>query len=139
MPTKDHMIPFSSGTQACGWMSRNCDCCVKAFKPNNGEPPDFDATQKLVNLGRECKHKFKIDWGFISGEVPIETSLAIGGTEKDFPKKCILWSDDSNDGYKPTPRKPKDAPDNQLCMPFGINEILAQSEPISLKIEPCNA
>jgi len=129
MATKDHMIPFSSGTQACGWMSRNCDCCVKAFRPKNPEcPPDFNATQKLVNLGIECKYKFDIDVAHITSEVPIATSLSIGGTDKDFPKQCILWSDNSNDGYKPPPRKPKDAPDNQMCMPFALNEIVPERE-----------
>lgn len=108
---------------------------MKSFKSKseNG-PPDFAATKRLVNLGMECKMKFHIDLGFVTGEVPIETAKLVGWTEENgWPSDCMMYSDDRDDGWKPPPRKPKEPPDNQLCFPFLINEIsLATSNPADM-------
>lgn len=128
METKTESIsPFSNGTEAMCWLDQNCDNCVKAYVPKNPElgMPDFDTTQRLVNLGRECRLKFAIDLGFITGEIPLEVASVIGYTEeKGFPEQCMMFSDNDDDGYKPNPRKPKDEPPSQFCLPFAINEIL---------------
>ena len=107
------------------WLDENCDRCVKSYKPLNGEMPDYNVTQKLVNLGRECKLKFALDYSMVTGELPTDIALQIGYTEQNgFPESCMLFSDDKNDGYKTPPRKPKDAPDGQMCLPFAINDIV---------------
>ena len=123
--TNEFISPFSSGTEAMCWVDENCDRCVKSFKPSNGEMPDYNTTQKLVNLGRECKMKFAIDVGFVTGEIPLEIAQSIGYTEeKGFPSSCLHFSDNDDDGFKTSPRKPKDEPPNQMCLPFVTNEIL---------------
>lgn len=125
--------PFSNGTEAMMWYEGNCDHCVKAFV-GKGNPPDYDTTQKLVNLGRECKIKFAIDLGNISGEVSIEIAEQMGYTkEKGFPWNCLHFSDSDNDRWKPSPRRPKGDNDLQLCMPFAINDIVMNEifEPIN--------
>jgi hypothetical protein len=119
---KRTITPFSNGSEAMMWYEGNCDTCVKAFKNNMH---DYDTTQKLVNLGRECKLKFALDLGNLSGELPIDIAEQIGYTEhKGFPQTCLKWSDDDNDKWKPAPRKPKGDNDLQLCMPFAINDIV---------------
>lgn len=117
--------PFSNGTEAMMWMDSNCDRCVKAHKVKWPEPPpDFAASKKLVNLGMECKMKLAIDLTFVDVDIPEDIAQLVGWTEeKGWPSDCMMYSDDDNDGWKPTPRTPKDAPDCQMCLPFAINEI----------------
>ena len=56
------MSPFSC-MEYFHWAAHNCDTCVRAFRPAKGkEMPDYNATQRLVNLGRECKIKFDIEY-----------------------------------------------------------------------------
>jgi hypothetical protein len=114
--------PFSSGTEAMMWLDHNCDRCVKSFKPKHSLP-DFKTTQNLVNLGRECRLKYHIDMGFITGDIPEDIAKQVGWTlEKGFPESCMMYSDNDDDGWKPTPRHPDRSPDNQLCFPFILDQ-----------------
>lgn len=117
--------PFSSGSEAMDWQWNNCDRCVRAFKPAEGKNmPDYSTTQKLVNLGRECTMKYAIDMGYMTGEVSVEIAALVGWTEeKGWPDSCMMFSDDDNDEWKPAPRKPY-GPDEQMCLPFAINDIV---------------
>lgn len=121
--------PFSNGTEFMMWLDSNCDQCVKSYKPTNGQMPDYKTTQRLVNLGMECKLKLAIDFSAITGEVSEDIARQVGWTpEKHWPEACMMFSDDENDGWKPAPKKPKDAPDCQMCLPFAINEIVMTEE-----------
>ena len=111
--------PFSSGTDAMCWLDRNCDRCVRAYKPKDwNNPPDFAASKKLVNLGLECKMKLAIDFGFISGEVPIDIAQLVGWNEEDgWPSGCAMFSDDEKERPKRRGKsKPKPPPENQTAL-----------------------
>lgn len=125
MKDEQQIRPFSNGTEFMCWLDNNCDRCVKAFKPKNGIIPDYKNTQRLVNLGLECKMKFAIDFSSITGEIPISIAKEIGYSEENgLSGNCMFFSDDNDDNWQPTPKKPKDAPDCQMCLPFAINEIV---------------
>lgn len=126
------ITPFSNGTEFMYWLDENCDRCVKAFRPAKGKDmPDYDTTQKLVNLGRECKIKFAVDVATgLDIPIPEDVARLEGWTpETGWKWNCMLYSDNDDDGWKPAPRKPKDAPDCQLCLPLEINAIALTKEP----------
>lgn len=120
---KDTIRPFSNGTEMLIWYEQHCDRCSKSFKPKNAEMPNFKTTQNLVNLGMECKFKFALDKSYWDGEFSKDLANQMGMKNDDIRLKCIHFSDDENDGWRPPKRKPKDSPDNQLCMPFINSEI----------------
>lgn len=102
------------------WAANNCDSCVRAFRPKNGkELPDYNATQRLVNLGRECKIKFAIEYAMgTSTDIPDEISALMGSGQ------CMMHSTDDKDGpRKPKPRKPPEDP-MQLMLLSVTDEIL---------------
>lgn len=128
------MIPFSNGTEYMYWTAENCDTCVRAFRPANGkEMPDFEITQKLVNLGRECRIKFAIEYsaGVGTGEVPDEVAALAGWKEgAGWPWQCMMHSDDDDDRWKPT-TKPRDpAGPNQLMLFSIIDEAMEETRNI---------
>lgn len=117
---------FSNGTEYMMWTEQNCDTCVRAFRPAKGkEMPDFNATQRLVNLGRECKIKFAIEYAAGSGvgDVPDDIAALVSGIPGKWSWQCMMHSSDDNDGpNKPRkPRPPKDtSEDPQQLMLFSI-------------------
>lgn len=113
------MKPFSC-MEYFHWAANNCDTCVRAFRPKKGkELPDYNATQRLVNLGRECKIKFAIEYAMgTSTDIPDEISALMGAGQ------CMMHSTDDKDGPpKPKPRKPPEDP-MQLMLLSVTDEIL---------------
>lgn len=119
------MTPFSNGSEAMTWYHHNCDQCVKAYHPTNGMWPKYSTLKQYVSCGKECKFKFHIDDGFITGEIPLSIAEQIGYTEeKGFPRNCLHFSDKDDDRYKhPKRPRPDDTPPNQMVMPFYLEEI----------------
>ena len=128
--SKEMCTPFSNGTEAMDWMDQNCDRCVKAYKPlKEGEWPSFKTMQTYCSIGKECKLKLHIDIGFITSEVPVDICKQIGMDEVGRLKNCMHFSDNEDDGFKPNPRpKPDNTPDNQMVMPFIIENCLNKKE-----------
>lgn len=124
----EQISPFSNGSEAMDWVCNNCGTCKRAHKPKDpNNPPNFSATVKLVNLGMECKMKLSVDFGFVTGTMAKEMAVLIGYTEENgFPDSCMFHSDDDRDGWHPV-YKPKQPPDNQMCLPFALNEICPET------------
>jgi hypothetical protein len=124
---EDPFRPFSNGTEAMMWLDGNCDRCVKAFHPNQdkGFPKKESTMQKYVTCGKYCKLQYWIDIGFIEGTIPMEIAKQIGLDENGHLKEqCMFFSDNDNDGFKYPKRTPPDnTPNNQLVMPFILDEI----------------
>lgn len=118
-------IPFNNGTSSMMWYGENCDRCVKAYKPINGEWAGESTLKDYVRCGKYCKLQYWLDIGFIEGVIPDEIAEQIG-KDKDYGLKqtCLLFSDNDNDGYKP-PKRPKPEPPNQLCMP--LNDLFQEA------------
>ena len=121
--------PFSSGSEAADWVYNNCDKCVRSYKPiKDGEWPSFKTMQQYCSIGKECKMKLAIDIGFITGEIPVDIAEQIGFRNEhknSLKQTCLFYSDNDDDGYKPKPRpKPDNTPDNQMVMPFIIEQTL---------------
>jgi hypothetical protein len=120
------MTPFSNGTEAMSWYYHNCEQCVKAYFPKEpGNWPKDSTIRQYISCGKECKMKYHIDYGFITGEIPVSIAEQIGYTEeKGFPSSCIMFSDKDDDRYRPPKRpSPDDTPPNQMVMPFYLEEI----------------
>ncbi len=116
------MNPFSC-MEYFHWAAHNCDTCVRAFRPAKGkEMPDYDTTQRLVNLGRECRIKFAIEYAMgTSTDAPDEISaLIIAG-------RCTMHSDNEDDGWKPKPRKPAPEDPRQIMLFSVVDEVLAEN------------
>jgi hypothetical protein len=126
-----NITPFSNGTEGMMWYDSNCDRCVKAYCPKEGKDlPDFEATQKLVNLGRECKLKFALDLSHITGEITEDIAKQIGYKD-GMPQQCLFFSDNEDDGWKPAPKKPIIPDPRQLnAFPLDTSNI-----PIEKKVE----
>lgn len=119
------MAPFSNGTEAMMWYDANCSRCTKAYFPaKDGDWPKDSTMKQYVSCGKECKLKYHIDWGFVTGEIPQEIAQQIGEDEYGLKQTCLLFSDNEDDGYKPPKRpRPDNTPPNQLLMPFYLQEI----------------
>lgn len=131
METETMIRPFSNGSQAMDWYYNNCEQCVKAYFPKkDGEWPSCKTMKAYCSIGKECKLKYQVDIGFITGEIPLETAKKIGYTEeKGFPCSCMMFSDNNDDGFKAPKRpKPDNTPDNQMVLPFLTNDILKGHE-----------
>lgn len=122
---KEQITPFSNGTEAMMWYDHNCERCSKAYFPEDGEYPKDSTMKQYISIGKECKCKYFIDWGFITSEIPLNIAEQMGYTEeKGFPWRCVLFSDKDDDRYKPPKRpRPDDTPPNQLVMPFYLQEL----------------
>lgn len=122
--------PFSNGSEAMDWVDNNCNRCVKAYRPKvEGDFPSFKTMQQYCSIGKECKLKFHIDMGFITGEIPVHIGEQIGFSDEhknSLKQTCLLYSDNDDDGYKPKPRPKPDGPLNQMVMPFIIEQTLKQ-------------
>ena len=118
--------PFSNGTEAMMWVSNNCDRCTKAFIPKNGEYPSDETMKQYISIGKECKLKYHIDYGFITGKIPLIIAKQIGLDEVyGLKESCMFYSDNEDDGFKyPKKPKPDTTPDNQMVMPFELDNIL---------------
>ena len=120
---KQMVIPFSSGTEGMNWYANNCSECKRAYLPKDGNYPSDKTMRNYVSCGKECKMKFAIDYGFITGEVDSEIIDLIGRNEHGWiAQSCRFFSDDDNDRYKAPKRPRPDAP-NQMVMPFILDEI----------------
>jgi len=131
MKTKNNVMqPFSNGTSAMMWYFENCDKCIKSFKPKNGEYPSDSTMKKYCSIGKECKMKYALDLGHITGTIPNEIAQQIGVDENfNLKDQCMMFSDDEDDGFKyPKKPKPDNTPDNQMVLPFTLNEILENHE-----------
>jgi hypothetical protein len=120
------ITPFSNGTEAMMWMDENCDHCTKAFHVDEEKGwPKESTLKEYVRCGKYCKFQYWIDISFIEAAIPKEIAEGMGYTEeKRFPRNCLHYSDNEDDGYKPPKRpKPDNTPDNQLLMPFFLQEI----------------
>ena len=128
------MIPFSNGSDFMYWHDHNCGTCVRAFRPAKGnQMPDYNATQKLVNLGRECRMKFALELaiGGGTGEISDDMAALIGwkGTGT-WPGQCMMHSDDDNDRWKPGPRKPPPEDDRQIMLFSIVDDVLLEQDQI---------
>ena len=122
---EDPFTPFSNGTEGMFWESRNCERCSKAWYPKDGNWPKESTIREYVRNGKYCKLQYWLHIGWIEGCIPTEIAQQIGVDEsKGGLKDCMLYSDNEDDGYKPPKRpKPDNTPDNQLTMPFYLQEI----------------
>lgn len=123
------MTPFSNGSDYMHWTAQNCDTCVRAYQPKGTELPDFDTTQKLVNLGRECRIKFAIELGAGggSGEVPDDVAALAGWKGDGWPQQCMMHSDDEDDRWRPKPKTPPEDP-RQLMLFSVVDEVLEEQQ-----------
>lgn len=125
--TNQSFTPFSNGTEAMIWYAHNCDRCVKAYRPKdpNNWPKD-ETMRQYISCGKECKFKYHLDWGHITGEIPMRIAEEMGYTEEKcvFPSNCMYFSDSDDDRYKAPKRpKPDNTPPNQMVMPFMFQEL----------------
>lgn len=113
------------------WQGENCDTCARAFRPARGnEMPDFYATRRLVNLGRECRIKFHMEMaaGSGTGEMPDNVAALAGWKgEGGLPWQCMMHSDDDNDRWKPARQVPPEDP-RQLMLFSIVDDVLRQQE-----------
>lgn len=124
---KETFRPFSNGSEAMVWYVDNCERCSKAYFPKDGEYPSDKTMKQYCSSGRECKLKYAIDFGFVTGEIPLDIAKQIGIDEQNggLKESCMMFSDNDDDGFKPPKRpKPDRTPDNQLVMPFLLDEVL---------------
>lgn len=116
------------------WTAHNCDTCVRAFRPKKGkELPDYNATQRLVNLGRECKIKFAIEYAMGTWtDMPDEIGALISGKAGQWSDQCMMHSSDPNDGPSNGPRKPRTPPEDPMqFMLFSIADEIENTERIA--------
>lgn len=122
--------PFSNGTGAMIWMDSNCDRCKKALSCYDSEryeqEVDKDGVESATKDGLNCFGEYAIACGFITGKVPEEISIWMGGTETHLPNQCRFFSDDDNDrpDRQPPPPNPK-----QLFIPFLCTSLFGFDDP----------
>lgn len=129
---------FSNGESARRWEAHNCEQCKRAFRPAEGKDyPDMKTSIKLINLGMECKLKLALDIGWITSTMSLDICKQIGIVGEPIhqdngltfvrlQQQCRFFSDDDKDGWHPV-YKPKEPPDNQMCLPFALNEICPET------------
>lgn len=107
------MKPFSNGSEFMYWYDNNCSRCTRAM--HMAEMPDFDVTQKMVNLGRECRLKFALDLavGGGTGEIPDDVAAVIGTGEHGLKESCMMFSDNEDDRWRP-PNNRKPPPEDPM-------------------------
>lgn len=120
----DPYFPFSNGTSAMIWYGENCGQCVKSWHPDiNKNPPSYETQKKYVTCGKYCKLQYWIDIGFIEGSIPKEIAEQIGINDHGLAH-CRFFSDKDDDRWQPPKRpRPDSTPDNQLVMPFLLQEM----------------
>lgn len=115
-------VPFSNGTGAMMWYGENCENCKRAWFPKDGNWPKESTMRDYVGCGKYCILQYFIDIGFAFSEVPKTVIDVIGRDKNGFiSPQCRMFSDDDNDRYK-APKRPKNDPDNQMVLPFIIEE-----------------
>ena len=120
--------PFSNGTEHAYWQDVNCESCKKCYQPpiKKGEQqwPSDKTMRQYVRDGRECEMKYVLDISWIEGKMPLDVAERIGYS-RDFglDRKCKEWQDRGNGGNPRRPKAPKPVPDNQMVMPFILEEI----------------
>jgi len=124
----DPYHPFSNGTQAMSWYGENCDKCVKAWHPDAEKgPPSYETQKKYVTCGKYCKLQYWIDIAFIEGSIPKEIAEQIGIGQYGLTH-CRFFSDNDDDRWQPPKRpRPDNTPDNQLVMPFLIEDCVTEN------------
>ena len=120
--------PFSSGSEAVDWICSNCGECKKAmmcYDPEGYE--NFKDGGKSETLsGLNCFGEYALGVGFITGKIPEEVSIWMGGTESELPSQCRFFSDNDND--RPD-RRPPPIPPNQLFLPFLCTSLFGFDDP----------
>ena len=80
---------FSNGIEAMFWHGKNCDKCLK-----------YDSESKTEEEAK-CKLSFHLDFGFVSGEIPLWVCKEIGCTydplyqHGKFSRRCRQYEDES--------------------------------------------
>ena len=129
--TPDRITPFSTGTGHAEWQDVNCECCAKCYQPpiRRGEQqwPSDKTMRQYVKDGRECPMKYALDLAWMDGTMPLDMALEVGynpdGEYPQWPNRCLKWVNRGNGGNPRGPRRPKPVPDNQMVLPFILEEI----------------
>lgn len=123
MSKEEQVIPFSNGTEAMDWTDRNCEQCK-----NNP-----------YRYGGKCPVEENFALGFIEGSINLSTAEFIGytrlnreknGTFVDLKSRCQKFIDRNDEGD--LDNIPDPVPDNQMCLPFeleNIEENIAETKP----------
>lgn len=122
------IVPFSNGSEAMVWMNNNCDSCKKALMCYNPEAYENmrDGGQSETLEGLNCFGEYAIACGYITGVMPEEISIWMGGTETRLPEQCRFFSDDDND--RPD-RQPPPIDPMQLKIPFLCTSLFGFDDP----------
>ena len=120
--------PFSNGTEGEGWMYCNCYECKKAMicYDREGYYNSRDGLKTETASGLNCFGEYAMAASYITGKVPEEISIWMGGTETHLPNQCRFFSDDDNDrpDRQPPPPNPK-----QLFIPFLCTSLFGFDDP----------
>lgn len=111
--------PFSNGTEADYWFSRNCERCRRAmscYDPDKYEQEiGRDGGVKMTEQGLNCFGEYAIAVGYMTGNIPEEILEWMGGCDNEMPEQCRWFTDDEN--YDHAKQGPPPDP-NQLQIPF---------------------
>lgn len=68
------VIPFSNATEAEWWKQKNCYHCAK-----------YSDTVEIRTKAK-CRLAYDLDFGFISGNIPLKTAIMIGWQDNELTK-----------------------------------------------------
>lgn len=106
------------------WYDQNCGQCTRAMHMK--EMPDFDVTQKMVNLGRECRLKFALEIGVGggTGEIADDVAAVIGTGPNGCGLKetCMMFSDKEDDRWRPPNNRKPPPEDQRQFMLFSVSD-----------------
>ena len=91
--------PFSNGSEAAEWVCENCGACKKAMMCYDPEGYDNfrDGGRSETLNGLNCFGEYAMGVGWITGKIPEEISIWMGGTEIELPGQCRFFTDNDND------------------------------------------
>lgn len=128
--------PFSNGTEAMSWCSRNCDSCIKAITTRVQGYSYPSQADDVILSGRECVGNYAIGAAHFTGQLPAEIVEWMMGKTRvqkngykiaDLPSDCPWFSDDKADNPDLQPIEPDDP--NQLLIPFDITDLFGFDDP----------
>lgn len=119
---KPAVSPFSNGSEASSWESRNCGRCRNCH-PESGMMT-YDELAAEIEAGNHCELEMHFGYGCLAGEFSKRAALQMGWTEEGgMPSKCLKFVPRRRDdgwGDPPPPPKIPIAP-NQLVL-FAMDE-----------------
>ena len=120
--------PFSNGSEAAEWVCENCGACKKAMMCYDPEGYDNfrDGGRSETLNGLNCFGEYAMGVGWITGKIPEEISIWMGGTEIELPGQCRFFTDNGND--RPDRQQPPIDP-RQLKLPFLCKSIFGFDDP----------